>query len=511
MTRHESRILDTHHGGCHDHRMYRAGSRRRLIVAGASAIIAAACGRRGADSAGPAHRWLPPARLELWLGGTAAPVEHVIRTTVLPALRAVHPTIRVTVAGTAPPGQSPPQNRGSSGWGLASPGQAAGMNPSVLGSAGGRLSGTSSLSLRGPTADGDAHNRLIADHAAGLTSDVIPAGTGNLSTVRHLRAARVVNHRDLVEVLRQDFVDDAVAHLTTDAGPLGVPWLANPRRYVWRTDTLAALGARIPQTWEDVVQACVRSSAGRPRSVGRRLLAVNGLHLDFYEALRHRGVWAIEYGKAAFAGDEGTAIARFFADRGQTDTIGRYGSGMTWGSDLSGQGVAGAWTTLAGLMRVITQATGAGPLVSVGAPIGAGGQTYAADASARGAIATHAWWYVSSATSAPDQAWELVRALVDPDAMVAVANASWQVPARRSAGRRGFLAHPLVQQFVGPYLDDGIAAPALPAQVEMEPILLNRLNAIARGEIDPVPALRDAARLWDEAITKAGHPETRRA
>lgn len=354
--------------------MYRAGSRRRLIVAGASAIIAAACGRRGADSAGPAHRWLPPARIELWLGGTAAPVEHVIRTTVLPALRAVHPTIRVTVAGTAPPGQSPPQNSGSSGWGLASPGQAAGMNPSVLGSAGGRLSGTSSLSLRGPTADGDAHNRLIADHAAGLTSDVIPAGTGNLSTVRHLRAARVVNHRDLVEDLRQDFVEDAVAHLTTDAGPLGVPWLANPRRYVWRTDTLAALGTRIPQTWEDVVQACVRSSAGRPRSVGRRLLAVNGLHLDFYEALRHRGVWAIEYGKAAFAGDEGTAIARFFADRGQTDTIGRYGSGMTWGSDLSGQGVAGAWTTLAGLMRVITQATGAGPLVSVGAPVGAGGR-----------------------------------------------------------------------------------------------------------------------------------------
>jgi hypothetical protein len=67
-----------------------------------------------------------------------------------------------------------------------------------------------------------------------------------------------------------------------------------------------------------------------------------------------------------------------------------------------------------------------------------------------------------------------------------------------------------VQQFVGPYLEDGIGAPALPAQVEMEPILLNRLNAIARGEIAPVPALRDAARLWDEAITKAGHPETQR-
>jgi hypothetical protein len=91
--------------------------------------------------------------------------------------------------------------------------------------------------------------------------------------------------------------------------------------------------------------------------------------------------------------------------------------------------------------------------------------------------------------------------------MLEAAKASWQVPTRRSAGRRGFLTHALVQQFVGPYLDDGLSAPALPAQIEMEPILLNRLNAVARGEIRPLAALREAARLWDDAIAKTSHAD----
>ena len=487
--------------------MYPAGTRRRLLLAGASAIAAAACGRSGADSAGPTHRWLPPTRLELWLGGIAAPVEHVIRTVVLPTFRARYPAVRVTIAGVPPAGQSSTTNRAPASWGLIAPGQPVGGNPSVFGSSGGRLNGGSSLSLRGPTADGDAFNRLIADYAAGISADIIPAGTGNISSVRHLRAARILDHRDFLDDLRRDFVGDAVSQLATDSGPLGVPWLANPRRYVWRTDTLSAIGAHVPESWEDVVQTCVRTSAGRPRTVGRRLLAINGLHLEFYEALRQRDVSAIEYGKAAFAGEEGIAIARYFADRGQTDTIGRYGSGTTWGSDLGGQGVAGAWTTLSGLMRVIgSSAHGTSPL-RIGQPIGAGGVTYQADAPAKGAIATHAWWFVSKSTSVPDSAWALLRAIVEPDAMLAVAQAAWQVPTRRSAGRRGFLADPLVQQFVRPYLDDGLAAPALPAHVEMEPILLNRLNAIARGELNPTAALREAARQWDDAIAKAGHPD----
>ena len=510
MARGHVLILDMSTERCHDLGMYPAGTRRRLMLAGASAIVAAACGRSGADSAGPTHRWLPPARLELWLGGTAPPIEHVIRTAVLPALRATHPTLRVTVSGTVPVGQVPAASRGATGFGLSSPSQSAGLNPSVLGSSGGRLDGTASLSLRGPTADGDAYNRLIADHAAGILADVIPAGTGNASTVRHLRAAREVDSRALLDDLSQDFVPDAVSHLATDTGPIGVPWLANPRRYVWRTDTLSSAGARVPETWEDVVQVCVRSLAGRPRSVGRRLLAVNGLHLEFYEALRHRGVSAIEFGKAAFAGDEGEAVARFIADRGQTDTIGRYGSGTTWGSDLTGQGIVGAWTTLAGLMRALTQGSANVPALRVGSPVGAGGRTYSSDATAKGAIATHSWWFVSAGTAAPDQAWELVRALVDPDAMLAAAQAAWQVPTRRSAGRRGFLAEPLVQAFVAPYLEEGIAAPALPAQLEMEPLLLNRLNAIARGEVKPLIALREASRLWDEAISKAGHADVYR-
>lgn len=484
-----------------------AGTRRRLLLAGASAVAVAACGRSAADSAGPTHRWLPPARLELWLGGIAAPIEHVIRTTVLPELRATHPTLRVTIAGSPPLGQMPAAGRSASGWGLAPPGQSAGINPSVLGSTGGRLSGASSLSLRGPTADGDAFNRLIADYAAGIASDVIPAGTGNVSTVRHLRAARSVDDRALLESMHRDFVADAVSQLASEGGPLGVPWLANPRRYVWRADALTALGVGVPETWEEVVQACLRNSAGRPRSVGRRLLSVNGLHLEFYEALRHRGVCAIEFGKSAFAGDEGAAIAQFIADRGQTDTIGRYGSGTTWGTDLSGQGIAGAWTTLAGLMRVITMGSPVATALRIGPPVGAGGQRYQADAPAKGAIATHAWWYVSARTTVPDQAWELVRALVDPDAMLSAAEASWQVPTRKSAGRRGFLTDPLIQKFIEPYLSAGMAAPALPAQVDMEPVLLNRLNAIARGELSPISALREASRLWDEAIAKAGHPD----
>lgn len=487
--------------------MYSAGTRRRLLLAGASAIVAAACGRSGSDSAGPSHRWLPPTRLDLWLGGIAPPVEHVIRTIVLPKFRAVYPTVRVTVVGTPPAGQPSTTNRGPTGWGLTAPSQPLGGNPSVFGGSGGRLNGGSSLSLRGPTADGDAFNRLIADHAAGVSADVIPAGTGNVSTVRHLRAARTLHDRDFLTDLRHDFVGDAVSQLATDSGPLGVPWLANPRRYVWRTDTLSAIGTRIPECWEEVVQACERTSAGRPRTIGRRLLAINGLHLEFFEALRQRGVSAIEYGTAAFAGEEGAAVARYFADRGQTDTIGRYGSGTAWGNDLGAQGVAGAWTTLSGLMRVTTSNANRTPMIRIGPPIGAGGMSYQADAPAKGAIATHAWWFVSAATGAPDPAWELVRAIVEPDAMLAAAQASWQVPARRSAGRRGFLADPLVQQFVNPYLEDGMAAPALPAQVEMEPILLNRLNAIARGELNPATALRDAARQWDEAIAKAGHPD----
>jgi ABC-type glycerol-3-phosphate transport system substrate-binding protein len=341
-----------------------------------------------------------------------------------------------------------------------------------------------------------------------VAPDVIPAGTGNIATVRHTRAARTLDDRMLLSDLRVDFVGDATASLSTDRGPIGVPWLANPRRYVWRADTLAGLGARVPETWEEIVQTCVKNTAGRPRATGRPLLAVNGLHLEFYEALRQRGISAIEFGRASFAGDEGVSIAQYFADRGQTDTIGRYGSGTTWGSDLVGQGIVGAWTTLAGLMRVLSVGAAGGSLLQIGPPIGAGGRDYPqSDAPPKGAIATHAWWYVSASTTAPDQALELVRALVEPDAMLEAAKASWQVPTRRSAGRRGFLTHALVQQFVGPYLDDGLSAPALPAQIEMEPILLNRLNAVARGEIRPLAALREAARLWDDAIAKTSHAD----
>ncbi len=481
------------------------GSRRRFLVAGVTGLVAAACGRSVADTAGPSHRWLPPASVEIWLGGVAPTVEHVVRTDVLPSLRSAYPNLRVTIAGTAPIGFRSGTGRPTVGLQGSSLGLAAGINPAVLGSAGGRQP---SLALRGPTSDGDAFNRLIAEHAAGIPSDVVPAGTGNVSTLRHLRLARPVEDRDLLVDLRGDFTAASVAQVTTRSGVVGVPWLANPRRFVWRADVLASSGVNVPRTWEEVVLACNRGPSGRTRTAaGRRLVAVNGLHLEFYEGLRRYGVAPVEFGRAAFAGDEGIAVAQYLADRGQTDTVSRNATGSTVMSDLAAQGVVGAWTTLAGVLRVITATPSRVAELRVGPPTVPGGSGYPADGTSSGTIATHSLWYVARESRVPDHAWELVRALVDPDALVAVAATSGQVPTRRSAAVRGFLRIPIISEFVAPYLDDGIEAPALPIPVEMESVLLNRLNAIARGEVSPRKALLEAARLWDEATAKAGHDE----
>lgn len=480
--------------------------RRRVLELALSSGLISACGQLSGDSAQPASRSLPPCTIEIWFGGQNRATEGRFRDAIIPGFRARFPMVKLTLAGVPPPAASQvrPLTQGAAQGSL----PRNGVRPS-LGSVGiGARNGTLNPSRR-PTNRSDTFNPALVLAASGLPSDVMLAGSGNVVPVGLNGVSTTISNRTVRQLFGNDVSRAGLEQVTFRGAYLGVPFLANPREYVWKQSQLpAGSNGRLPATWEETIEAGTRPPTARSRPPQRRPFVVTGLHIEFLSLIRTVGGTATENGRAAIAGQEGEEAARFIVDRGSTDLGSRLGTPSVWQPDISNDSAIGGWITLSELQETRHSAPATFASVRLGRPIVPGGSRYHVTGNSPVSsvtMATHSWWTVGRQSRVADQAHALLAYLIEPEPMLAIAETSGHVPIRRSLIGRGFLAEPLLAEFARSYADAGAPPPLLANAAEMEDALLNRLNAMVRGEMTPRRAVREVANLWNETLERVGY------
>ena len=484
--------------------------RRRLLELALSSALITACGQLVGDTAQPASRSLPPCTIETWIGGLNATSEARFRDQLLPAFRARFPMITVKLAGMTPPSISPPRQFTRGGT-MGSMSGLGGRTP-----IGGPSNGTRYGAVRGYrtfSGPSDTFNTVLTLAASGTPSDAMLAGTGNVAPVGLNDLSATVSKLTLRQLFGYDVNPASLDQVTFRGSYLGLPYLANPRVYIWKTGPMLNLtNGQLPTTWEEAIEAGTRapSASARNRPPQRRPFAVTGLHIEFLNLIKSIGGTAIENGQAALAGPEGEEVARFLSDRGSTDLGSRLGTSSVWQPDIANPSTVGGWTTLRELQQARISSPDAFSSVRVGKPIVPGGTRYHLPGNSpvsRMTMATHSWWFVGRQSRVTDQAHALISYFIEPEPMLLIAETSALVPVRRSLIGRGFLAEPLFAEFARSYADAGAPMPILANAAEMEDALLTRLNAMVRGEMTPRRAVNEVAASWNETIARAGYAD----
>jgi ABC-type glycerol-3-phosphate transport system substrate-binding protein len=114
------------------------------------------------------------------------------------------------------------------------------------------------------------------------------------------------------------------------------------------------------------------------------------------------------------------------------------------------------------------------------------------------------WIAVGKTAKAQDPAWELLKLLVEPDALIAFNENVFYLPPRKSASERAaYMQQPFMKRAAEVLDKHGMAMPLLPSYARLNPLLETEAKAAFAGEKSVAQALDDAARLWLPILQEA--------
>ena len=107
------------------------------------------------------------------------------------------------------------------------------------------------------------------------------------------------------------------------------------------------------------------------------------------------------------------------------------------------------------------------------------------------------WIAIGKTATAQDPAWELLKLIVEPDALIAFNENVFYLPPRKSAAERAaYMQLPFMKRAVEVLDKHGMAMPMVPSYARLNPLLENEIRAAFAGQKSVPQALDDAARQW---------------
>jgi ABC-type glycerol-3-phosphate transport system substrate-binding protein len=114
------------------------------------------------------------------------------------------------------------------------------------------------------------------------------------------------------------------------------------------------------------------------------------------------------------------------------------------------------------------------------------------------------WASVGATTKFQDQAWELVKFLVEPEQLLPYCESRYFQPPRKSIANQGFMKQPALQRMVEVFDTYGQAQIRVPDQAIFQKTLQEMGENVFSGKMSPKQATEEAARTLQNEVDKTG-------
>ena len=287
-----------------------------------------------------------------------------------------------------------------------------------------------------------------------------------------------------------DFFPACAAAPVWDGVRWGVPTGCAPTTVFWRTDILEEVGfTRLPRTWEDTMEVARKATVIEGGKLMREGMgpATADETMMLFMAIGGRPV--VVKGRSALGDTDGRETLRYAVERWRVSRGSRLGlePPRSEVSYLVRGMLAGRYGNAAStLLHFVTGAPDLLDRVAVGdPPVPGGGDYKPADGSASVPV-------VQTFTDSlglspfgrePDAAWEFVKHVASPDALLLYCESLFLTPPRRSATGRGYALRFQNAKLVALLDRWGVAAPKMPGLAGFRSAIARALPSLFEGRI----------------------------
>ncbi|MGH2371530.1 MAG: extracellular solute-binding protein, partial [Chloroflexota bacterium] len=113
------------------------------------------------------------------------------------------------------------------------------------------------------------------------------------------------------------------------------------------------------------------------------------------------------------------------------------------------------------------------------------------------------WFAIGKNAKAQDAAWELLKLIAEPAALIAYNEARFFIPPRKSAVQEAaYMRQPFMQRAVEAHEQFGLASPLAPSYARLNPPLVEAMEDAFAGRKSVRQALEDAAAQWTPILAE---------
>jgi multiple sugar transport system substrate-binding protein len=293
---------------------------------------------------------------------------------------------------------------------------------------------------------------------------------------------------------RPDFYDASWNTVVWRGKSWGLPQLTANRVWSYRKDLADEIGLKVPDTWTweqqvELARQATRGDAQRVERLGAYPLEVN-TH-EWTAMLYAAGGSRTKGGKPAFQGAEGQWALQTQIDR-RNAILPPGREGPPAPPTGSSHFATGNTVMIYGNMNVAKVVERFAPdrlrYVTVPRP---------PVKTKRITVGNTDWFAIGKTAKAQDAAWELLKLLTEPEALIAYNEARFFIPPRKSAAQRApYMQQPFMKRAVEAHEQFGLASPLAPSYARLNPPLVEAMTDAFAGKKSVRQALEDAAALW---------------
>lgn len=312
---------------------------------------------------------------------------------------------------------------------------------------------------------GNPLSKVLTLHAAGSAPDIIQGGDTWTYDVSKLGLGISLDDRAKAWPARSDFTKSAWDSGQDSGKQWGVPLFVTARMVYLRKGVLDEVGiAKVPATWEDLVDTMRRSTKVEGGRVIRQAFNPPGgqdAWWWWFWLLQTTQATLFKDGKAAFNGGEGEATLQFMKDlqnvvipQGTEPLAGEAGGNFTRGT------VAHAWIHLAPYQGIQKENPKDYQEMMMAVPQVPGGTQYRLPGGRRPPPHTfvdNALLFISSQSKYPDHAFELTKLFLEGETLLEFERIRGRLPPRKSLFGQGWMADLKIKQIVAIYEKHGHA------------------------------------------------------
>ncbi len=340
----------------------------------------------------------------------------------------------------------------------------------------------------------DLETKLIAASVGGSMPQLFRMGASFVPNAADSGLALALDDRVKQWGQRKDFFDGSWETVVWRGKAWGIPQLTANRMWVYRKDLADELGVKIPDTWTweqqiDLARQATRGDAQQVTRLGAFPVDTNS-H-EWQAMLRAAGGRLTKGGKPVFQESEGQWALQLQLDR-RNAILPPGRTPPPAPPSGSSHFATGSTVMIYGNMNVakVVQRFAPEKLQYVTVPL-------PPQKSKRVTTSNTDWIAIGKTAKSQDVAWDLLKTIAEPEALIAFNESRFFLPPRKSAAQQAaFMQQPFMKRAAEALDAHGAAMAMVPSYTRVNPALEDALKDAFAGTKSVRQALEDAARAW---------------